>query len=208
MLFLMNQNFSYDLYDCSLHKGNKMNRIIKLEAFNRGLRNAIVAQFKEIAQFLKLKTSQLLKWFMQHTMDRQIAIIISIYTVATLLFGTLQWITILCFVIAWGFVYREDYTKPAIMWFCKETKPIRRRFTIWVCKILFSGYGFPISMIGWGVVCFSLFGIFLYVDKNVAGMFGMAGFSGIIFGTFFYAVEKYNENCKIKVTQDKHTAKN
>lgn len=195
------------------------NFIFRLQQMNKRMENAFIQMFKGMFQtvqkawnkhspqmfhelkrfgkFTMIQTSKGWKrsrnWFVGQTIDRQIAIFVSVYTVVTFLRGTLGWFTILCFVIAWGFVHREKHTIPAVKWVWKETKSPRDVFNAWLWKILSFGYGIPIAMIGWGVISFILFWISFHFSKEAATFFGTIGWCGVMFGTFFYAVETHNK---------------
>ncbi len=155
--------------------------------------------FRGLKRFAKFTMEQTLKllglmwgYFAKRTLDVQIAIVVSIYTLATFAFGTLHWFTVICFLFAWGVVHRK-YTWPVIVGIWNATETPRHALGVFLSNVLLTmKYGIPVAMIGWGVMSFIGFGLSFYISKEWAAMFGMAGFTGIIFGTFFYAVQMHS----------------
>lgn len=105
--------------------------------------------------------------------------------------------------IAWAVVYRKEATIPAIAWCWKESKPSRKQFGSFLCSHLFGDKGFPIVMISWGVMSsiIAVITLFVFKSENWATTFGIAGFSGIIYGAFLQQREKHLEGCKIRARE-------
>lgn len=159
---------------------------------------AMFRQLKRFGKFLIFHALRFINWtwkyFMTRTIDVRIAIIVSIYTVTKLLFGTLNWLTFICCVIAWAVVWRKEITIPAIAWVWKISEPARNAFFSWLWKILSFGHGIPIAMIGWGVTGLVGYWISFHFSKELATFFGMIGLSGVMFGLFFYAIQIHNSS--------------